>query len=690
MADRYEPKLSVRPMSERKPAAAPGADSDPLVELTRIVTGRTAFDRPVTAKNKTVPATGGGMAATNVAVATDLEAELLNDLQASFAAVRDAAPPPPPRPAPAPAATVARLQPGPAPAAQDQAPPPPRPIRPATVAPPKVDRITPAASAPVAAAPAAKAEPAPLPAPAPPRQPAAAQPAPPRQPAVAQAAPAPRAPAASERFSFFRSGKGPMVDLSHMQLRPTTAAEPETAAPQAGAAPSRFAPPRGAAAVVPPPEPEGDEAEFEPGFGEDAAGPDDFSLEDLAALPEYGEEGDLPPFPEEELAGFARRRSRVRIIVAALLAIVLAGGLGYVMLRDTSAPSSPPLITADTSPTKVPPDKSAVVDPQSKESYDRVDGTDKAGDTKLVTPGSDKIATIAPGGDDNNPISRVIIPGGPGFDTPPSDDGAAPPADDSADTSEIGPRKVRTLVVRPDGTIVTNGVAPAAAGTPPADSTPPPTADAATPPAADATPPAADPAPPAPRTTGMDTVLNGGGIPVDPDPLAAKPPTPPAGTVPAGDAPPPPAADAAPPPPAADAAPTPAPAPRPPAPTARPVKPTVVATTAAPAAPMELVPAKGSPAPAAGTPAPVPISAGGGILVQLSSQTSEDGARSTYRDMQRKFASILGPYQPDIQRADLGDRGVYYRVRVGPFSAADAKKLCADLKAAGGQCIIAR
>jgi len=249
---------------------------------------------------------------------------------------------------------------------------------------------------------------------------------------------------------------------------------------------------------------------------------------------------------------------------------------------------------------------------------------------------------------------------------------------------------VRTLVVRPDGTIVTNGVAPAAAGTPPADSTPPPTADAATPPAADATPPAADPAPPAPRTTGMDTVLNGGGIPVDPDPLAAKPPTPPAGTVPAGDAPPPPAADAAPPPPAADAAPTPAPAPRPPAPTARPVKPTVVATTAAPAAPMELVPAKGSPAPAAGTPAPVPISAGGGILVQLSSQTSEDGARSTYRDMQRKFASILGPYQPDIQRADLGDRGVYYRVRVGPFSAADAKKLCADLKAAGGQCIIAR
>ena len=55
-----------------------------------------------------------------------------------------------------------------------------------------------------------------------------------------------------------------------------------------------------------------------------------------------------------------------------------------------------------------------------------------------------------------------------------------------------------------------------------------------------------------------------------------------------------------------------------------------------------------------------------------------------------RYASILGPYDPNIVRADLGDRGIYYRVRVGPFSGADATRLCEDLKAAGGDCIIAR
>ena len=78
------------------------------------------------------------------------------------------------------------------------------------------------------------------------------------------------------------------------------------------------------------------------------------------------------------------------------------------------------------------------------------------------------------------------------------------------------------------------------------------------------------------------------------------------------------------------------------------------------------------------------------MLVQVSAQKSEDAAKASYRDLQGKFPSILGRFDPNIQRADLGEKGIYYRVRVGPFAAADAQRLCGDLQAAGGTCLIAK
>jgi cell division septation protein DedD len=77
-----------------------------------------------------------------------------------------------------------------------------------------------------------------------------------------------------------------------------------------------------------------------------------------------------------------------------------------------------------------------------------------------------------------------------------------------------------------------------------------------------------------------------------------------------------------------------------------------------------------------------------GMMVQVSSQKSEDAARATYRDLQARYKGIIGTYEPNIQRADLGDRGVYYRVRVGPFASADAQRLCDALKGAGGDCVL--
>jgi hypothetical protein len=94
----------------------------------------------------------------------------------------------------------------------------------------------------------------------------------------------------------------------------------------------------------------------------------------------------------------------------------------------------------------------------------------------------------------------------------------------------------------------------------------------------------------------------------------------------------------------------------------------------------------------AGKPAPdSPVTPSGGVFVQVSAQKSETAARSSYHGLQTKFPTILGKLDPTIQRADLGDKGVFYRVRIGPFALADAQKICGNYKAVGGNdCLIAR
>ena len=52
------------------------------------------------------------------------------------------------------------------------------------------------------------------------------------------------------------------------------------------------------------------------------------------------------------------------------------------------------------------------------------------------------------------------------------------------------------------------------------------------------------------------------------------------------------------------------------------------------------------------------------------------------------FPSTLGG--GSIRRADLGAKGVYYRVRVGPLTRDAADKICAQLKSGGAECILTR
>jgi hypothetical protein len=78
-----------------------------------------------------------------------------------------------------------------------------------------------------------------------------------------------------------------------------------------------------------------------------------------------------------------------------------------------------------------------------------------------------------------------------------------------------------------------------------------------------------------------------------------------------------------------------------------------------------------------------------GYLVQVSSQRSETDAQTSYRSLQTKFPDVLGQRQPVIKRADLGEKGIYYRAMVGPFGTPDeAVQLCNSLKTAGGQCVV--
>src|SRR5215469_2008711 len=80
----------------------------------------------------------------------------------------------------------------------------------------------------------------------------------------------------------------------------------------------------------------------------------------------------------------------------------------------------------------------------------------------------------------------------------------------------------------------------------------------------------------------------------------------------------------------------------------------------------------------------------GTYMVEVGGGQSEEEARTNYRALQMKFPSILKARDPLIrptERVGDGDDR-HYVAAVGPFTTIEqAKGLCDELKAAGGQCI---
>ena len=85
----------------------------------------------------------------------------------------------------------------------------------------------------------------------------------------------------------------------------------------------------------------------------------------------------------------------------------------------------------------------------------------------------------------------------------------------------------------------------------------------------------------------------------------------------------------------------------------------------------------------ASSPAPAAIFSGQ-YVVQVAARKTQTEALAEFADMQQKYPTLLRNYRPIIERTDLGSKGIWYRLRVGPLEQkTGAASLCEKLKSAG-------
>jgi hypothetical protein len=84
------------------------------------------------------------------------------------------------------------------------------------------------------------------------------------------------------------------------------------------------------------------------------------------------------------------------------------------------------------------------------------------------------------------------------------------------------------------------------------------------------------------------------------------------------------------------------------------------------------------------------VAGGGSWSMQIASQPTVESAQSTYKDLQRRFGSVLAGRTANIVKAEIAGKGTFYRVRVPAQSRNDAINLCTSYKSAGGNCFVSR
>ncbi|MBB4570640.1 SPOR domain-containing protein [Rhizobium leucaenae] len=380
------------------------------------------------------------------------------------------------------------------------------------------------------------------------------------------------------------------------------------------------------------------------------------------------------------------RSFRGMATAAAVIAVLGLGAYGiYGWVRHGSPISSfsgePRVITADADPVKVAPENpgGTVVPNQDKAVYDRVAGDSTAAPKQkelvssneqpvdvvqktlipeAVSPddGSDDQVTPTPVGETEDPR---LLPNQNG-------NNANTAANDDAQVPSVSPRKVRTMIVKPDGSLV-------AREEPAVDNT------------TTAASPASTPKTPAVKPPVGNQVASADLRPSTADAQASQP----AAAQPDD-------GDSA----SAESTPirvvktTPVPTSRP---VQQPARPAVVAAAAnngAAAHPVQAQPkpqqvASASPAATQAAPA-ASASAGGAYGVQIASLPSEAEAQKSQANLKAKFASVIGGHPLEIRKADIAGKGTYYRVRVVAGSKDEAADLCQRYRAAGGTCLISK
>jgi hypothetical protein len=355
----------------------------------------------------------------------------------------------------------------------------------------------------------------------------------------------------------------------------------------------------------------------------------------------YDQDGYADPSLFEDQDEVPRRRLPLRssrktvVAIAAIVgAAVLGVGGALVAGRSTSMLSNgePPLIKATNEPSKVQPQSPGGVEipNQNKQIYERV-GQDTQ--TKVVNREEQPV--------DVRQATRTA-----------STDATGATAGASSASSGLAlgePRKVRTISIRPDGTVILPDSKPAAAPTPaPVAMTLPPTTQARP-------PQAAMPLAPLPAETPHAGVAATTPTTSGPRQAAATPPT-------SGGS-------------STQAAPTQQPAPQ----RMASAQPGMV-----PAAPQRVA----SVQPSAPTSSPAEAASAGGYSVQLGVSASENEAKGTLQRFQQKFAALQGK-APLIRQAEVNG-STLYRVRVGPMSRDEASSLCSKIQGQGGQCFVAK
>jgi hypothetical protein len=110
------------------------------------------------------------------------------------------------------------------------------------------------------------------------------------------------------------------------------------------------------------------------------------------------------------------------------------------------------------------------------------------------------------------------------------------------------------------------------------------------------------------------------------------------------------------------------------------------------AQPSPNVPTVAAEKPVAASPEPAvaaaPAAGKGDVVVQLASSQDENAAQTLTRKMQARYGAVLGAAHLRPVRADLGTKGVFYRIQSQPMAESRAQAICKALKNMKAGCLL--